>query len=106
MDQAQLTFGILAFIILTLPILTVLWKIFTAREKLAIGIAQNHHLLKMQEQHFDDMRDQQALFLNGIVERLQHVRDRSKEKEEDLEKRITDLEFFIEKTTEFTRRRS
>jgi hypothetical protein len=105
MDQAQFTLGILTFVVLTLPIIAALWRIFSEREKLAIGITQNHHLLKLQEQHLESMKDQQTLFLNGIVERLNHVRTRSKQEEEQLDRRLLDVESFLEKSTDFTRRR-
>jgi len=58
----------------------------------------------MLEQEAKHLVDQQTLFLNGIQDRLQHVRDRSKHAEEDLDRRLADLESFIEKTTVFTKR--
>ena len=105
MDNKDLTLGILAFIAFAIPIIGSLWKIFSIREQLQTEILGNRHKLELQQQELTHLIDQQKLFLNGIQERLQHVRDRSKHAEEDLDLRLSDLERFIEKTTAFTKRR-
>lgn len=105
MANAEIYLGILGFIALTLPILAALWKTFTVREALQVQITQNQHRIEMMEAEGRHLIDNQQHFLNGITERVQHVRDRSKHAEEALDLRLSDLEGFVEKTTAFTRRK-
>jgi hypothetical protein len=103
--SAEIVLGILTFIGFSLPILAALARLFAVREKLQASIAENSHRLQLQEQQITHLLDQQTLFLKGLEERLGHVRERSQKMEERLDRRLLDLEGFIEKTTPFTRRR-
>lgn len=105
-DPAAANLAILGFIAFAIPIVGALWRLFSIREQLQTKILENRHLLDLQQQEILHLVDQQKLFLNGIQERLQHVRDRSKHAEEFLDQRLSDLEGFVEKTTAFTKRRS
>ena len=105
MDKQESFLAVLGFIAFAIPIVGALWKLFAIREQLQSEIIGNRHRLELQQQELTHLVDQQKLFLNGIQERLQHVRDRSKHVEEVLEMRLSDLEGFIEKTTPFTKRR-
>lgn len=105
MSQAELVLGILTFVVFSLPILGALFRLFAVREKLQASISDNHHRLELQEQQITHLLDQQILFLKGLEERLDHVRDRSLERESSLHRRLLDLEAFIEKSTSFERRR-
>jgi hypothetical protein len=105
MDQSQIVLGILTFITFSLPIVASLYRLFAVREKLQASISENRHRLELQEQQITHLLDQQTLFLKGLDERLEHVRERSRQQEEGLNHRLLDLEIFIEKTTAFTRRR-
>jgi len=104
MDNGQIYAAIIGLIVLALPIIGALWRLFTIKELLQAAIQENRHRVEMLEQKTNHLVDQQGLFLNGIQERLQHVRDRSKHEEEDLDRRLTDLESFLEKSTAFTKR--
>lgn len=105
MDKQEGFLAVLGFIAFAIPIVGALWKLFSIREQLQTEILGNRHKLELQQQELTHLVDQQRLFLNGIQERLQHVRDRSKHAEEALDLRLSDLEGFIEKTTTFTKRR-
>ena len=105
MSHAEVVLGILTFIGFSLPILAALSRLFSVREQLQASISENSHRLQLQEQQITHLLDQQTLFLKGLDERLEHVRERSQKMEERLDRRLLDLEGFIEKTTAFTRRR-
>ena len=105
MQQGQVTIAILAFIGISIPIVGALFRLFAVREQLQAKISANCHRLELQEQQITHMLDQQTLFLKGLEERLGHVRERSQRIEEKLDRRLLDLEGFVEKTTSFTRRR-
>jgi hypothetical protein len=106
MDRQESFLAILGFIAFAIPIVGALWKLFSVREELQTKILGNQHRLDLLDQRIEHLVDQQKLFLNGIQERVQHTRDRSKHAEEALDLRLSDLEGFVEKTTAFNRRRS
>jgi uncharacterized protein YoxC len=102
MTDASSTFAILAFIAFAIPIVGALWKLFAVRESLQSAIKSNVHRIELLEQHIEHLHDQQQLAINGTKELVQHVRDRSARAEEKLAYRITDLEGYLTKTTEFS----
>jgi hypothetical protein len=104
-NQPEIAIGILTFLVFSLPIVGALFRLFAVREKLQADINQNHHRLDLQEQQITHLLNQQLLFLKGLEERLEHVRERSQEREGSLHRRLLDLEGFIEKSTSFERRR-
>ena len=104
--SAAITLEILLFIAFSIPIMGALWRLFLIRERLQADILENRHRLELLERGIDSMEDQQQMFLTGLRENLQHVRDRSKHEEEALELRINDIESYLEKNTPFSRRRS
>ena len=105
MTDPQTYAAILGFVAFSVPIVGALWKIFNIRAALQLEILENRNRLILLEQHVGHLVDAQQHFLNGITERLQHVRDRSKHAEDGLDLRLSDLEGYIEKTTAFTRRK-
>lgn len=105
MDKQEGFLAILGFIVFAIPIVGALWKLFVVREQLQTQILSNAHRIAMLEQKIDHLVDQQELFLNGLKESVQHVRERSKHAEENLHYRLEDLEGYVEKTTNFTKRR-
>jgi hypothetical protein len=105
MDKQGVLVAILGFIGLSIPIVGALWKIFAVREQLQTQILSNGHRLALLEQKIDHLVDQQELFLNGLRENLEHVRERSRHAEENLHYRLEDLEGYIEKSPSFTKRR-
>ena len=103
--SAAITLEILLFIAFSIPIMGALWRLFLIRERLQADILENRHRLELLEQSIESLIDQQHLFLNGVKEQIQHVRDRSKHAEDGLDVRLHDLESYIEKNTSFSRRR-
>jgi predicted nuclease with TOPRIM domain len=104
MDNEPTYAAIVGAYTLLAPIIVAVWRLFSIRAELQSLITENRHRVEMLERESSHLVEQQRLFLNGLQERLQHVRDRSKQEEEDLDRRLGDLESFIEKTTQFTRR--
>lgn len=104
--NTEFTVAILAFIAFAIPIVGALWKIFTVREKLAFDIQRNVHRLDLVEQRMEGLLDQHTLAFNGVKEIAEHTRSRSQGEEEKLKKRVTDIERYLEKYTEFTVRNS
>ncbi|HEY9696743.1 MAG TPA: hypothetical protein V6D10_05740 [Trichocoleus sp.] len=109
----ELAVGILGFIIFSMPIVGGLWKIFTVREALKDAIKDvrnalikditaNAHRIDLLEIKNEHMIDQQTLALKGTEELAQHVRTRSQRAEDELDRRMGDVERFLEKTTTFT----
>jgi hypothetical protein len=105
MDKQESFLAILGFVAFAIPIVGALWKLFAVREQLQTQILSNGHRLAMLEQKIDHLIDQQELFLNGLKESVQHVRNRSLHAEQKLNYRLEDLEGYIEKTTSFTKNR-
>ena len=91
MSHAEVVLGILTFIGFSLPILAALSRLFSVREQLQASISENSHRLQLQEQQITHLLDQQTLFLKGLDERLEHVRERSQKMEERLDRRLLDL---------------
>lgn len=100
-SNGQAVLGILGACTLLAPIVVSLWKLFAIREQLQSNITENRHRLQLLEQRSTHLVDQQELFLNGLQERLQHVRDRSLDAEKGLNRRLCDVENFLEKSTAF-----
>lgn len=104
MAEAQIYAAILGFLALASPLVGALWRLLAVRAELQTLISENRHRVALLEQESSHLVEQQNMFLNGIQERLQHVRDRSKHEEEDLDRRLADVESFLEKSTPFTKR--
>lgn len=104
--KADITIGILEFIVYAIPIVGALWAVFSVRLRLQSDIKDNAHRLDLVETHFANMDDKQILAYNGLRELTEHVRERSADKETKLNERLVDVECYLEKTTAFQRRRS
>lgn len=95
---------ILLSIVFVLPILGLLWKIFQVREKVYDAIQNSDHRIAMIEQRLDNLRDKIDLGLNGNRELIEHKATRLSTTTDKQGDRLDDLEQFLVKTTEFTRR--
>lgn len=122
--SGEIVFAILSFIAFSIPIVGSLWKIFSVRESLSRDIEKTNdritlmekdianegkawgYRLKLFEKHAENLSDKLGLGIHQTKELVNHVRERSKKEEESLNSRLADVEGFLEKTTEFTKRRN
>jgi F0F1-type ATP synthase membrane subunit b/b' len=104
MPDTAVTLAILGFIAFAIPVVGALWRIFSVREALQFQISDALHRIELLDQRLIHLHEQQELALNGLKEVAQHVRDRSARAEEKLAERITSLERYLDKTTDFNPR--
>jgi hypothetical protein len=78
-----------------------LWKAFEQLAVLRERIKENLHRIELLQQAMEFARDELKLGLRGISEVADHVRARTREDNKDLTDRVSDLERFLAKTTEF-----
>lgn len=121
--SAEVSFAILSFIAFSIPIVGSLWKIFSIRESLSRDIEKTNdritllekdinnegkvwaYRLKLFEKHAENLTDKLSLGIHQTRELVNHVRERSKKAEQNLDLRVSDIEGFLEKTSDFARRR-
>lgn len=101
----EIAITILQFIVLILPIAGLVWHASAMRAALKADITENAHRLDLIEAHFEDLNDRYVLAFNGLREKVEHIRERSANEERRQSERLTDVESFLEKTTNFNRRR-
>lgn len=122
--KGEVTLEILLVIGFAIPLVGALWHIFAIRESLSREIRENAHKidineqeqktaqldtdyrLKLMEQYGENLADKLLLGIHETKELVGHVRSRSAKAETDLNRRTNDIESYLEKSTEFVRRRS
>jgi hypothetical protein len=97
----EFTVAILVFITFSIPIVGALWRLFSIREKLSTDIKELGFKLALLDHKLESLIDQQELALNGMKEIVSHIRTRTQTEDKKLSDRLTDVENWLSKNTEF-----
>lgn len=106
---------ILGFILFAIPIVTALWKVFSIlhgiedRVELKIQDIERRlvnlaHQSELRESELEHLNDTLELAVNGVKELVTHVRSRTQADCDRLNGRISQLEKYLTKTTDFQSR--
>ena len=97
MTQAQILFAV-TLLTFAIGILGRVWMS-------AIALSEMKNDLKMQTRELGYLAELHQTAFQGFVEKIDHSTNRFKGEIEDIKRRLEDLEGFLTKSTEFTRRR-
>lgn len=115
MTPAELQSQILAFVLYSIPLVAALWKIFAWLDSIQdrlerqirevdTRLTELDHRSQLRTAQIEALNDKIALSLNGVQEVAGHLRTRTKADHEALERRLSQLESYLVKTTDFQAR--
>lgn len=115
MSTPEIQSQILQFIILALPLIAAIWKVFEALSSLEkrldnaieavdARVSALEHKSELRAVQIDSMNDKILLATNGTKELVNHLRTRTKAESDSQQNRIEQIERFLVKTTEFLSR--
>ena len=104
MSSAEISWSVLGVVAAAIPIVASLWKAFTVIANLKSEISEIRHQNSTEDLKLGHMEDSLKLTANGLLERINHLANRTQTNHERLQKRIEDVEGFLTKSTAFNRR--